>query len=808
MATINYTVGDNWGSGFVGNITVPGGTSGLHGWTLEFDATFDISNIWGAEIVTHVGNHYVIRNAAWTADVAAGGQASFGFEAKPGSGGTTASGFTLNGTADTPTPPPVVVPTISIDDASITEGDSGTSQLTFTVKLSQAASGPVTVNYSTANGTATAGSDYSALTGTITFAAGETTKTITIPVTGDTTVEANETFTVNLASPSGATIADGSATGTIVNNDVAPPPPPATGGLSLDYDIVSNWGSGFTAAMAVGAGSAALNGWTVAFDASFNITSIWNATIVSHVGNHYVVKNADWNGNVAGGKETSFGFQATPGSGGTAASGFTINGTAVGTDPVPVPTLSVADATVAEGNSGTHELAFTVTLSAAATGPVTVAYATSNGTATAGSDYTALSGTLTFAAGETSKVVRVQVSGDTAVEANETVTLTLSSPNGATIADGTAVGTITNDDTPPTPTLAVADATVTEGNSGTRNLAFTVSLSAAATGPVTVAYATSNGTATAGSDYTAASGTLTFAAGETSKVVNVQVSGDTAVEANETLTLTLSSPSGATIADGTAIGTITNDDTAPLPTLSVADATVSEGNSGAKDLAFTVTLSAAATGPVTVAYATSNGTATAGSDYTASQRHLDLRRRRDLQSGARAGERRHGGRGQRDPDAHAVGAERRHHRRRHGHRHHHQRRHRAPADDQHLRRLGGRGQSRRGRRRRTGLVQHLGQPDRRFGRPFGADRRRELVRLRILEPLRAARPVDARLQGHDGPDEGSRASTPSACPSPTSMLHSTAARPTASTSPRTPTCRASPACRSWTRSSPMPARSA
>src|SRR6266508_3958644 len=148
------------GSGFIGNIVVPGGTSGLHGWTLEFDATFDVSNIWGAEIVSHVGNHYVIRNAAWTADVPAGGQASFGFEAKPGSGGTTATGFALNGAADNSTPPPVVVPTISIDDASITEADSGTSQLTFTVKLSQAASGPVTVNYSTANGTATAGSDY------------------------------------------------------------------------------------------------------------------------------------------------------------------------------------------------------------------------------------------------------------------------------------------------------------------------------------------------------------------------------------------------------------------------------------------------------------------------------------------------------------------------------------------------------------------------------------------------------------------------------------------------------------------------
>ena len=244
---------------------------------------------------------------------------------------------------------------------------------------------------------------------------------------------------------------------------------------------------------------------------------------------------------------------------------------------------------MAEGNSGAHELVFTVTLSAAATGPVTVAYATSNGTASAGSDYTALSGTLTFAAGETSKVVRVQVSGDTAVEANETLTLALSSPSGATIADGTAIGTITNDDTaPPLPALSVADATVSEGNSGAKDLAFTVSLSAAATGPVTVAYVTNNGTATAGSDYTAASGTLTFAAGETSKVVHVQVSGDTAVEGNETLTLTL-----------------------------------------------------------------------------------------------------------------AV-AERRHHRRRHGDRHHHQRRRRAPADDQHLRRLGGRRRSRRGRRRAPG----------------------------------------------------------------------------------------------------------
>ena len=81
---------------------VPGGSQGLHGWTLEFDAPSTSPNIWGAEIVSHVGNHYVIRNVAWNADVPAGGKASFGFQAKPGAGGTTATGFTLNGTADTP----------------------------------------------------------------------------------------------------------------------------------------------------------------------------------------------------------------------------------------------------------------------------------------------------------------------------------------------------------------------------------------------------------------------------------------------------------------------------------------------------------------------------------------------------------------------------------------------------------------------------------------------------------------------------------------------------------------------------------
>ena len=112
-----------------------------------------------------------------------------------------------------------------------------------------------------------------------------------------------------------------------------------------------------------------------------------------------------------------------------------------------------------------------------------------------------------------------------------------------------------------TPTVSIANAAVAEGNSGSTNAGFTVSLSQASTSPVTVKYATANGTATAGSDYTANSGTLTFAAGVTSQTLNVAVTGDTTVEPTETFTVTLSTPSGATLGTATATGTITNDDT-------------------------------------------------------------------------------------------------------------------------------------------------------------------------------------------------------------------------------------------------------
>src|SRR5262249_43706264 len=147
---------------------------------------------------------------------------------------------------------------------------------------------------------------------------------------------------------------------------------------------------------------------------------------------------------------------------------------------------------------------------------VTVNYATANGTAVAPGDYTSTSGTLTFASGVTTQTITVPVVGDTLGEANETFFVNLSGANNATIADNQGVGTITNDDLP---SIAINSVSVTEGNTGSVNAVFTVTLSIASTQTINVNYATANGTAVAPGDYTAGAGTLSFPPGVTSQTI-------------------------------------------------------------------------------------------------------------------------------------------------------------------------------------------------------------------------------------------------------------------------------------------------
>ena len=273
--------------------------------------------------------------------------------------------------------------------------------------------------------------------------------------------------------------------------------------------------------------------------------------------------------------------------------------------------ISTSDASIVEGDFGTSALAFDITLDATSSLPVTVNFATLDGTAAAGSDYLApLPGTLIFAPGETVKTVVVEIIGDSAIETHENFTLLLSGAINATIAKQIGVGAILNDDT----ALRIGDAAQPEGNSGVGDLTFTVSLDQPSALPVTVSVGSEDGTAIAGSDYVAlSSDTLTFAPGETSHTIAVHINGDTANEPDEIFTVLLSNPANAVLADATAIGTIQNDDTL----LQINDASIREGHAGTQTMVFTVSLTAPHTEPVTVNFMTEDRTATAGSDYLA-----------------------------------------------------------------------------------------------------------------------------------------------------------------------------------------------
>ena len=260
-------------------------------------------------------------------------------------------------------------------------------------------------------------------------------------------------------------------------------------------------------------------------------------------------------------------------------------------------------------------MSFTVTLSAASGKPVTVRYDTSRpgGTTAEAADFTAQTNqTLTIPAGTTTGTIAVPTANDTIDEDDETFRLTLSSPANATLApaDATATGTITDDDDA---TLSVNDVSGSEGGT----LTFTVTLSVASEDTVGVTWTASAGgvsdTADTGDLAGTLTGTLSFAPGETSKTFTVSTAQDTTDEADETFTVTLSSPANATLGDATGTGTIADDDGAP--SLSVADAAAAEGS----DVSFTVTLSAASGKTVTVRYDTSRpgGTTAEAADFTA-----------------------------------------------------------------------------------------------------------------------------------------------------------------------------------------------
>lgn len=396
---------------------------------------------------------------------------------------------------------PPIVPQVSVNDGSALEGNpsEANTSITFTVSLDQPTTVPVSVAYSTADGTASSATDYDAASGTLTFAPGETSRTVTVNLNRDIAYEADETFALNLLSPNGVTIADGQGIGTIRNDD-------------------------------------------------------------------------------------------TP------------------------PTISATAASVQEGNAGTTAMTFTVTLSTPSGLPVSVNYTTQDDTATAGSDYSSTSGTVTVAPGQTQATFTIDVAGDASRELDERFFVNFSNPVYGTLGTTQVTGTIVNDDD--IPSISVDSPSAAEGDVGSTNLAFTVTLSTPSTDPISVDYATANGSANS-QDYASTSGTLTFAPGETSKTIEVAVTGETDLEADETLTLTLSNAVNATIGTGIGTGTIVNDDYAP-----VADAGPDQNVVENTTVGFDGSNSSDADGDL-LSYSWDFGDGGTGSGATAQHRYLD-----------------------------------------------------------------------------------------------------------------------------------------------------------------------------------------
>jgi hypothetical protein len=280
------------------------------------------------------------------------------------------------------------------------------------------------------------------------------------------------------------------------------------------------------------------------------------------------------------------------------------------TGTTELPSITIDDVQVTEGNGGTTSAVFTVRLAAPSSQAVTVDYATADGGAHAPADYAAGASSLSFPAGTTTRTVTVSVAGDALDEGNETFLVRLSNASGAILGDAQATGTIVDDDPPPA--VWIGDVSVAEGQAGTTLATFTVSLSGPSGLAVGVHAATADGTAAAGSDYDPPAREVVFAPGVTVRSVKVPVRGDRVWEADETFTVSLSAPANATLADSLATGTILNDDAQGL---SIADLDVVEPASGTRPAVFTITLAPVSASPVTVGYTTVPVTAGAGSDY-------------------------------------------------------------------------------------------------------------------------------------------------------------------------------------------------
>lgn len=511
---------------------------------------------------------------------------------------------------------------VTIADATLVEGNSGTSNMSFDVTLSGVVLSATTIGYESFDATATAPADYTKVKGDLTFTQAGT-KQILVPIVGDKVPELTEAFRVDLCNTCGVAVADGQATGTITNDDFALTVADVTvneGNAGTSNAVVTISQSGVKAtATTVKYTTIAGTATTPGDFTSVNGTATIAANTLSTTVNVPIVGDTLYE------DDETFSFKLSEPSTGVDLGDDTALITIHDNEDPPAdadkPILTIGSTGLKEGAQGaTSSMNLTVTLAPASTHTVTVKASTSDGTAKAPGDYVAKTGfVLTFAPGETTQTFPVIINGDNLYEGDEVFNVTLSEPSaGAKIGANTATGTIIEDET--RPTLTVDDAQATEGG----EISFTAKLSAPVGHDVLIRYGTVDATAKEPGDYTKTvqSAGVTLAAGQTELVIKVPTIQDTIDEADEIFLLVTQMVDGdfVTTPPISSDGKIVDDDSAPV--LDVNDVSKDEGNDGDTIFTFTVTMTPGSGQQVKVNYATSGDTATAGTDFTGTNGQL------------------------------------------------------------------------------------------------------------------------------------------------------------------------------------------
>jgi len=549
-----------------------------------------------------------------------GGYTGGNLDGQINSGGNDAfiSKFIVNNTNN--------IVTLSLSQSSINE--NGTTNLVYTFTRTGDTTKALTVNY-TIGGTASFNNDYSqagadsytATTGTISFAVGASTATLTIDPIADNTVESDETVALTLSTGTGYTIGTTTAvTGTIINDDtivtlsVSPAIVTEDGPTNLVYTftrtgVINNWLSVRFINYYSGSYADLNNDYTLIGAPNGSVSHLYFAE-----GESTTTLTIDPTADINVEPDETVSLILLPQSSYTIGTNIAVTGTILNDDPSV--TLSVSPVSITE--DGATNFIYTFTRTGSTTNALTVNYNV-GGTAefnadytqTGAASYTATAGTIIFAVGASTATLTIDPTPDTTVESDETVALTLASGIIYTIGTTTAVtGTINNDDT--NVTLAASSVGVNEN--GATNLVYTFARKGLTTNALTVNY-TVGGTATLNTDYTrtGTTNTVTFVAGSSTATVTVDPTADTIVESNETVILTLAAGTGYTIGTPTAVtGTITNDD---FSQLSINDIiTVVEGKNS--NAILTVTVNNPNPQPISVNYTTAPVNATANVDYT------------------------------------------------------------------------------------------------------------------------------------------------------------------------------------------------